>query len=66
MGIKKRIAAAVCVAAAFGGLVYAALTSRVFPGVIPENVLTAKPTITLWYTDEALGDFLAAMSLEYL
>lgn len=66
MSFQKRIVAAACVVAAFGGLAFAAQNSKVLPGVIPENVLTAKPTITLWYTDEALEDFLAAMSLEYL
>ena len=35
-------------------------------GVIPENALIARPTVTLWYTDETLEDYLASVALDYL
>lgn len=34
--------------------------------MIPDNALLVRPTITLWYTDEALEDYLASMALNYL
>lgn len=66
MGLKKRLFAAACIVAAAAGIVYLAVNSNVLPGVIPENALTVRPTITLWYTDEALEDYLASVSLDYL
>lgn len=66
MGLKKRLFAAACILAVSAGAVYAAANSNILPGVIPENALTVKPTITLWYTDEALEDYLASVSLDYL
>ncbi len=66
MGLKKRLFAAAGIAAAAAAVIYVAAGSNVLPGVVPENVLTVKPTITLWYTDEALEDYLASVSLDYL
>lgn len=32
---------------------------------LPENVLTIRPAINIWYTDEALGDYLASAALDF-
>lgn len=66
MGLRKRLFTAACVLAAAAGVIYAAESSNVFPGVIPDNVMTIRPTITLWYTDETLEDYLASVALDYL
>ncbi|MDO4293843.1 MAG: extracellular solute-binding protein [Eubacteriales bacterium] len=66
MGFRKRIIAAAGVLAAVGVLAAAALSARQLPGVSGDNVLFHRPTITLWYTDEKLEDYLASVSLDYL
>lgn len=66
MGLRKRLCAVVGVLAVCGASIYAASHSNVLPGVIPENALIARPTVTLWYTDETLEDYLASVALDYL
>ena len=58
--------AAAGILAVFGGVVFAASQNRMMPGVIPENSLLVRPTLTLWYTDEALEDYLASVALDYM
>lgn len=65
MGLRKRLCAVVGVLAVCGAVAFTASQTRVLPGVIPENALIAKPTITLWYTDEVLGDYLASVAFDY-
>lgn len=68
MGPKKGFLAAACVLAALGmgAAVYLAANKEDVVEMIPDNALLVRPTITLWYTDEALEDYLASMALDYL
>lgn len=66
MNLRKRILAAAGILAALGGVAFFAAQSRMMPGVIPENALLVRPTLTLWYTDEALEDYLASVALDYM
>ena len=34
-------------------------------GVSADGILSSKPTLTVWYTEEKLEDYLSAMALEY-
>ena len=34
-------------------------------GVSTDGILSSKPTLTVWYTEEKLEDYLSAMALEY-
>lgn len=38
---------------------------NILPGVIPDNALLHKDTLYLWYTDEALEDYISSMALKY-
>lgn len=66
MNLRKRILAAAGIMAALGGVIFTAAQSRMMPGVIPDNSLLLRPTLTLWYTDEALEDYLASIALDYM
>lgn len=68
MGLKKRLFAAAGILAALGAVAFTAVRYNevALIDVIPENALLVRPTITLWYTDEALEDYLASMALDYL
>lgn len=68
MGLKKRLLAAAGVLAVLGGAAFTAVRyqGEEIVDVIPENALLVRPTITLWYTDEAMEDYLAGAVLDYL
>lgn len=68
MGLKKGllITAGVLAAIGLGTAAYVTLNDQEITEMIPDNALLARPTITLWYTDEALEDYLASMALDYL
>lgn len=68
MGLKKRLFAAAGILAMLGAVAFTAVRYNevALSDVIPENALLVRPTITLWYTDEALEDYLASMALDYL
>ena len=67
MKLWKRILAVAVVAAAAGVLLYFGIGSNRLAGLaeIPDNALISKPTINLWYTDEALGDYLGSVALDF-
>lgn len=65
MGLRKRLVSVVVVAALLIGLIYVGKNSKVLQGVIPEDALTQKETIYIWYTDEALDNYLAGAALEF-
>ena len=65
MAIKKRLLAAAGVIAVAGAAVCAAAASRLFPGTTEDNGLLHRPTLTLWYTDEKLEDYLASVAVDY-
>ena len=65
MAIKKRLLAAAGVIAVAGAAVCAAAASRLFPGTTEDNGLLHRPTLTLWYTDEKLEDYLASVVVDY-
>ena len=56
MKLWKRILAVAVVAVAAGVLLYFGIGSNRLASleVIPDNALISRPTINLWYTDEAL------------
>lgn len=68
MSLKKRLLAAAGLLVVLGGAAFTAVQYQVedITEIIPENALLVRPTITLWYTDEALEDFLAGAALDYL
>lgn len=68
MGLKKGllITAGVLAAIGLGAAAYVTLHDQEITEMIPDNALLVRPTITLWYTDEALEDYLASMALDYL
>lgn len=65
MTIRKRLLAAAGIAAALGAMIYAAAASRIVPGTTAQNGLLHRPTLTLWYTDEKMEDYLASVALDY-
>ena len=65
MAIRKRLLAAAGILAAIGAMAYAAAASRAVPGTTAGNGLLHRPTLTLWYTDEKLEDYLASVALDY-
>lgn len=65
MAIKKRLLAAAGVIVVAGAAVCAAAASRLFPGTTEDNGLLHRPTLTLWYTDEKLEDYLASVVVDY-
>lgn len=65
MAIRKRLLAAAGILAAIGAMTYAAVVSRAVPGTTAGNGLLHRPTLTLWYTDEKLEDYLASVALDY-
>lgn len=65
MVIRKRLLAAAGILAAIGAMTYAAAASRAVPGTTAGNGLLHRPTLTLWYTDEKLEDYLASVALDY-
>lgn len=65
MAIRKRLLAAAGILAAIGAMAYAAAVSRAVPGTTAGNGLLHRPTLTLWYTDEKLEDYLASVALDY-
>lgn len=68
MGLKKGllITAGVLAAIGLGTAAYINFRGQEITEMIPDNALLVRPTITLWYTDEALEDYLASMALDYL
>lgn len=68
MSLKKGLLAAAGILAALGlgAAAYVFTHEQEVTEMIPDNALLARPTVTLWYTDEALGDYLASMALDYL
>lgn len=68
MGLKKGLfaAAGVLVLAAAGIALWVFTHKQEAVEMIPDNALLVRPTVTLWYTDEALEDYLASMALDYL
>lgn len=66
MNLKKRIFSVVLLAAATGMMIVPALAGNRVLEAIPENALLARPTITVWYTDEPMGDYLSSAALDYL
>lgn len=67
MKLWKRIAAVAAVAAAAGVLIYYGIASDRLDDLakIPDNALISKPTVNLWYTDEALSDYLGSVALDF-
>ncbi len=67
MKLWKRIAAVAAVAAAAGVLIYYGIASDRLADLakIPDNALLSKPTVNLWYTDEALSDYLGSVALDF-
>ena len=65
MAIRKRLLTAAGILAAIGAMAYAAAVSRAVPGTTAGNGLLHRPTLTLWYTDEKLEDYLASVALDY-
>lgn len=67
MKLWKKILAVAVVAAAAGVLLYFGIGSNRLASleVIPDNALISRPTINLWYTDEALGDYLGSVALDF-
>lgn len=65
MAIRKRLIAAAGILAAIGAMAYAAAVSRAVPGTTAGSGLLHRPTLTLWYTDEKLEDYLASVALDY-
>lgn len=68
MSLKKGlfITAGILAALGLGTAAYVTLHEREITEMIPDNALLVRPTITLWYTDEVLEDYLASMALDYL
>ena len=66
MKLWKRIVAVAAVAAAAGVLIYYGIASDRLADLakIPDNALLSKPTVNLWYTDEALSDYLGSVALD--
>ena len=63
----KKVLAVAAVVAAAGVLAVIGVGSDRLAGLveIPGNALTIRPTVNLWYTDEALGDYLARVALDF-
>ena len=55
----------VCGVCAAGALIYAGVSAMDKAGVSTDGILSSKPTLTVWYTEEKLEDYLSAMALEY-
>ena len=65
MNLKKRLTAVLCILAMLGAVIFGAMQTDRIEDVIPENVLPARPTIRLWYTDEAIGEYLSSVAFAY-
>ncbi len=63
----KKISAMALVLVAAGAVLGVGIGSNRLAGLkkIPDNALVNRPTLNLWYTDEALTDYLAAASLDF-
>lgn len=68
MSLKKGLFAAlgIGVLAAAGAAAFYLTRGEEVTDMIPDNALLVRPTITLWYTDESLEDYLASVALDYL
>lgn len=66
MGLRKRLSAAAGAGLMLGSALFCTACGGSVAEEIIENVSSSKPTITLWYTDEALEDYLAGVALDYL
>lgn len=68
MSLKKGLFAAlgIGILAVAGAAAFYLTRGEEITEMIPDNALLVRPTITLWYTDEALEDYLASMALDYL
>ncbi len=60
-----KLIGAVCGVCAAGALIYAGVSALDKAGVSADGILSSKPTLTVWYTEEKLEDYLSAMALEY-
>ena len=65
MSFYPKLIGAVCGVCAAGALIYAGVSAMDKAGVSTDGILSSKPTLTVWYTEEKLEDYLSAMALEY-
>ena len=65
MSFYPKLIGAVCGVCAAGALIYAGASALDKAGVSTDGILSSKPTLTVWYTEEKLEDYLSAMALEY-
>ena len=65
MSFYPKLIGAVCGVCAAGALIYAGVSALDKAGVSADGILSSKPTLTVWYTEEKLEDYLSAMALEY-
>ena len=67
MNIWKKVLAVTVVAVMASAVLYEGMygTPTENPGQIPGNALVHKKTVNIWYTDEALSDFLASAALDF-
>ena len=65
MSFYPKLIGAVCGVCAAGVLIYAGVSALDKAGVSTDGILSSKPTLTVWYTEEKLEDYLSAMALEY-
>ncbi len=65
MSFYPKLIGAVCGVCAAGALIYAGASALNKAGVSADGILSSKPTLTVWYTEEKLEDYLSAMALEY-
>ncbi len=65
MSFYPKLIGAVCGVCAAGALIYAGVSAMDKAGVSTDGILSPKPTLTVWYTEEKLEDYLSAMALEY-
>ena len=65
MSFYPKLIGAVCGVCAAGVLIYAGVSALDKAGVSADGILSSKPTLTVWYTEEKLEDYLSAMALEY-
>lgn len=65
MSFYPKLIGAVCGVCVAGALIYAGVSALDKAGVSADGILSSKPTLTVWYTEEKLEDYLSAMALEY-
>ncbi|WP_035767863.1 sugar ABC transporter substrate-binding protein [Butyrivibrio sp. NC2002] len=65
MKLKFRIIGAACVLLAAGGAIFYAMSGQNIQDEAPIFTAGGKTTVKLWYTDEALTDYLTGKAVEY-